>query len=120
MAPYAPGSASGGGGKQGKSTMSDGVDRRHTNAMGVSQSIGAGGSAVSQGAHHPLSNKSDANLSAGTGPQHGFAPSNQTASRGRASGHGLSNGKSAGHSQPAEGGKRKRKSSEKVSAINLI
>jgi hypothetical protein len=48
MAPYAPGSASGGGGKQGKSTMSDGMDRRHTNAMGVSQSIGAGaGSAVS-------------------------------------------------------------------------
>ena len=48
--------------------MSDGMDRRHTNAMAVSQSIGAGGgSAVSQGTHHPLSNKSDANMSAGTG-----------------------------------------------------
>ena len=35
MAPYSHGSANGTGGKQGKSTMSDGVDRRHTN-MGVS------------------------------------------------------------------------------------
>lgn len=64
MTPYAPGSGSGGGGKAGKSTMSDGMQRSHNNAMGVSQSIAAGASAVSQGAHHPLSNKSEANMSA--------------------------------------------------------
>lgn len=48
-ASYAPGSAGGTSGKQGKSTMSENVDRRQANAMGVSQSSVAGGGTVSQG-----------------------------------------------------------------------
>lgn len=66
-----------------------------------------------------MNNKSDANISAGANiNQANFSQNNVT--RGRASGHGINNGRVAGNSQHGETNKsRKRKSSEKVSHLIL-